>query len=96
MDDSPNAHEFCVEFEINQPRVAEIYYFKNPKIDEINHTRQDDFQLERKLQTKDWSINVDTSIPEWMMMITTIFAGIVIGGMTGTLNSSTTIFRGDY
>ena len=62
MDDSPNAHPFCVEFEINEPRVAKRYYSRHSKIDERNSTRQDDFQLERKLQTKDWSINIYTSI----------------------------------
>ena len=32
------------------------------KIDERNRTSQDDLQLERKLQTKDWSIKVNTLI----------------------------------
>ena len=58
----PNSNTFCFEFEINQPRMAEIYYSRNPKIDESNHTRQDDFRLERKLQTKDCIIRVNTSI----------------------------------
>ena len=64
MDDSPNADPVFVSSEINQPRVSEIYYSRNLKIDESNHTRQDNFQLERKLQTKDWSIKVNTSILE--------------------------------
>ena len=62
LDDSPNADPVRVEFDINQPRVAERYYSSNSKIDESKRTRQDDFQLERKLQTKDWSIRVNTSI----------------------------------
>ena len=62
MSDSPNADPVCVEFEINQPRVAERYYSSNSKIDDSNRTRQDDFQLDRKLQTKDWSIRLNTSI----------------------------------
>ena len=53
LDDSPNADTVRVEFETNQPRVAEIYYSINLKIDEINRTRQDDFQLDKKLRTKD-------------------------------------------
>ena len=60
--DSPNADPVHVQFEINKPRVDERYYSRNPKIDESNQTRQDDFQLERNLQTKDWSIRVNTSI----------------------------------
>ena len=59
VDDSPNADPVRVEFQINQPRVAERYYSNNWKIDESNLTRQDDFQLERKIQNKDWSIRVN-------------------------------------
>ena len=62
VDYIPNADTVCVEFEINQPRVAESYYSINSNIDESNRTRQDDFQFERKLQTKYWSIRVNTSI----------------------------------
>ena len=62
LDYSPNADPVRVEFEINQLRVSEIYYYRNPKIDERNCTRQDYLQLEGKLQTKDWSIRVNTSI----------------------------------
>ena len=62
VDDITNADPVCVELEINQPIVAEIYYSRNSKIDDINRTSQDDLQLERKLQTKDWSIEVNTSI----------------------------------
>ena len=60
--DRPNENPVCVEFDINQPKVAERYYYINLRIDDSNYTRQDDFQLERKLQTKDWSIRVNTSI----------------------------------
>ena len=45
VDDIPNADTVCVDFEINQPRVAERYYSRKLKIDESNRTRQDDFQL---------------------------------------------------
>ena len=62
MDDSPNADPVHVEYDINKPRVDEIYHSRNSKIDESNRTRQDDFQLYRKLQTADWSIIVNTSI----------------------------------
>ena len=53
MDDSPNSDPVRVEFDIDQPRVDERYYSSNSKIDESNRTSKYDFQLERKLQTKD-------------------------------------------
>ena len=59
VDDSPNVDPVCVEFDINQPRVAERYYSRNSNIDASNRMSQDDFQLERKLHTKDWSIRVN-------------------------------------
>ena len=62
MYDSPNADPFCIEFEINQPIVVERYHYINSKIGESTHTSQDALQLGRKLQTKDWSIKVNTSI----------------------------------
>ena len=42
--DSPNVDPVCVEFDINQPRVAEIYYSINLKIDDSKLTRQYDLQ----------------------------------------------------
>ena len=62
VDDITNGDPVCVEFDTNHPRVAERYYSRNSKIDEIICTRQDDLQLERNLQTEDWSIKVNTSI----------------------------------
>ena len=62
LDDSTNAYTVRVEFEINQPRVSEVYYSRNLKIHDRNRTRQYDFQLERKIHTKDWIIRVNTSI----------------------------------
>ena len=91
MDDSTNADPVPVEFEINQPRVAERYYSNNLNIGESNRMRQDDFQLEEKLQTKDWSIKLILKSLEWMILIPTILVSIVSGGMIGTLQSSITI-----
>ena len=62
MDDSPNAYTVCVKFDINKPRIAERYYSRNLNTDESNCMRKYDLQLEGKLQTKDWSIKVNTSI----------------------------------
>ena len=62
VNNSTNTDPFCVEFDINKPRVDESYYSRKLKIDDSNRTRQDNFQLERKLTTKDWSIKVNPSI----------------------------------
>ena len=60
VDYSLNADPVRIEFEINQPRVAVRYYSRNFKIDESKRTRKDDLQLERNIQTKDFSIIVNT------------------------------------
>ena len=39
VDDIPNANPVRVEFDINQPKVAERYYSRNLRIDESNRTR---------------------------------------------------------
>ena len=62
VDEIPNIYPVRFEFDINQPRVSERYYSRNSNIDESNHTIQDAFQLERKLQTKDLIIVANTSI----------------------------------
>ena len=62
VDDSTNVDPVCVEFEINQSRVYDRYYSRNSNNNERNRTRRDCFQLERKLQIKDWSIRVNISI----------------------------------
>ena len=62
VDYIPNEYPVCGEFEINQPRVDEIYYSRNLNIDGSNRTREYYFQLERKLQIRDWSIRVNNSI----------------------------------
>eukprot|EP00171_Calliarthron_tuberculosum_P006804 IDg6804t1 len=52
----------CMEFDIPQPRAAEVYYAVCGAIDQHNRCRQDDLQLERKLGTMDWSMRVNCSI----------------------------------
>ena len=41
VDDSTNSDPVRVEFDINQPRMTEIYYSRNSNIDESNLTRKD-------------------------------------------------------
>ena len=92
-DDSPNEYPVSVKFESNQPRVNVIYYLSNSNIDERNCNKKYDLQLERKLQTKYWSIIVNTSILVMNNIDTTILVRILCGGVKGTLQSSTTIFH---
>ena len=50
------------ELSIPQPMAAELFYSVAATIDQHNHHRQDNLQLERKLGTKDWSLRVNFSI----------------------------------
>ena len=93
LDDITNVDIVRVKFEINQPGVAEKYYSINSDIDKRNGTIQDDFQFKSKLQTKDWSIRVNTSILVEMMLITIILVRLVSGGMAVNLQISTTILH---
>ena len=62
VDQEPDAEPERAELSIPQPKAAEIYYSVCGKIDQSNRTRQDDFKLERKLQTKSWHIRVNQTV----------------------------------
>ena len=47
---------------VSQPKVIEMYYSANARIDQHNRCRQDDLQLERKLVTQDWSKRVNLTL----------------------------------
>ena len=51
-----------VEFTINQPKAAEMYYNTCGNIDHQNRRRHDNLRLERKVETNDWSKRVNPSI----------------------------------
>ena len=51
-----------VNFAVPQPKAAEIYYSACGKIDQNNRVQQDDIKLEKKFETKDWSMRVNSSI----------------------------------
>ena len=51
-----------VEFTINQPKAAEMYYNTRGKIDNHNRRRNDTLRLERKVDTKDWYKQVNQII----------------------------------
>ena len=61
-DKAKDADPEHVTFEIKQPKAAEVYYSACGKIDHSNRIRQNEFQMERKLETKQWDIRVNTSI----------------------------------
>ena len=44
-----------VEFTINQPKAAEMYYNTCGNIDHHNRRRHDTLRLERKVETNNWS-----------------------------------------
>ena len=61
-----------VEFTVNQPKAAEIYYNTCGKIDHHNRRRHDTLRLEIKVETNDWSKRVNQSIIR-MIVVDTFF-----------------------
>ncbi len=59
---APNAASERVIMTIKQPQIAEVYYDTCGAIDRHNRYRQDDLQMEKKVETKDWSVRVNLSI----------------------------------
>ena len=51
-----------LEPNVPQPEVVEKYYAACAQIDRHNRCRQDDLNLEKKLEAKDWSFRVNTSL----------------------------------
>jgi hypothetical protein len=51
-----------VELLIPQPKACELYYQSCAMIDRHNRNRQDTLQLEKKLETDNWSMRVNMSI----------------------------------
>lgn len=51
-----------VELEVPQPVASEVYYNTCGAIDQHNRCRQDDLNLEKKLQTKQWHLRINMSI----------------------------------
>ena len=60
--DDENGDPTLVELSIPQPAAAEIYYTAVAKIDRHNRCRQDNLQLEQKLQTQKWGTRVNLTI----------------------------------
>jgi hypothetical protein len=62
VDRTPDAEPEDVFLQIEQPKIAELYYTSAAKIDQHNRSRQADLGIERKLGTNDWSKRVNLSI----------------------------------
>ncbi len=62
VDQTENADAERVDLEIPQPLAAEVYYKACASVDRHNRSRQDDLMLERKLETKDWPVQVNLSL----------------------------------
>jgi Transposase IS4 len=62
VNQQPDAEPERVELQVQQPEAAELYYSTCAMIERHNRYRQDDLQLEKKLQTKEWSMRVGMSI----------------------------------
>jgi hypothetical protein len=46
---------------IQQPQIAETYYSTCAAIDRHNRYRQDDLRIEKRIETRDWSVRVNLS-----------------------------------
>ena len=51
-----------MEYTIQQPKAAEIYYGTCAKIDQHNRRRVDTLSIDRKIETKDWAKRINLSI----------------------------------
>lgn len=57
-----NGQNTKVQFEISVPDVVEKYYETCSQIDRHNRCRQDSLGMEKKLEVKDWSVRVNTTL----------------------------------
>ena len=62
VDRSENAEAELIDRHIPQPKAAETYYKGASKIDQHIRHRQDSLNIEKKLQTNDWSKRVNQTI----------------------------------
>jgi hypothetical protein len=71
LDPSPDAPPQRVQMTIQQPKIAEVYYSTCAAIDRHNRSRQDALGIEKKIETKDWSMRVNfLSIFSMMVWLT--------------------------
>lgn len=69
-----------MQLTVPQPKVCETYYSACSQIDRHNRCRQDDLKLERKLETKDWTFRVNTSL----LAITIVYSWFLYSGAEGS------------
>ncbi|KAG7352288.1 transposase IS4 [Nitzschia inconspicua] len=68
------------ELTVPTPKVCNIYYDTCAAIDQNNRHRQDNLQIERKIETKNWATRVGTTI----LGMCIVDAWLVYKGATGT------------
>ena len=62
VDTTPKADPEKVELQIDVPQAANHFFGANSKIDESNKCRQQEFQIETKIQTKSFDVCVNLSV----------------------------------
>jgi hypothetical protein len=62
VDTAPNADAERVELTVAQPKAAEEYYSTCGSVDQHNRHRMDTLNLEKKIESKEWSRRVNMSI----------------------------------
>ena len=65
---TPSAPPQRVQLTIEQPKIAEIYYSTCASIGRHNRCRQDNLGIEKKIETKYWSMLVNLSIFSMIMV----------------------------
>jgi hypothetical protein len=90
VNQQPDSEPERVELQIPQPEAAEVYYSTCAMIDRHNRYTQDDLQLEKKLQTKEWSMRVGMSI----FGIIVVDSWLVYKEATGTSETVADFFSG--
>lgn len=86
VNEETDAEPEMVDLVVPQPKAAEIYYRTCGLIDQHNRHRQDTLQIEKKLETKDWSKRVGFSL-FGMCVVDTWLAYSQVTGLQGETQS---------
>ena len=70
-----------IDVPFTQPKAVELYYSVCSKIDEHNRRRQDDLNIEKKLQTKSWAFRVNSTL----LSMIVVDSWLVYDGCLGTV-----------
>jgi Transposase IS4 len=90
-DTTPNAEPDLEEIQIAQTQCGQVYYEGCGKIDQHNRLRQDSLNLEKKVQTMDWSSRANHSI----LAMTVVDAFYLAQGCQGSYQGGFRFFLED-